>query len=925
MRLFKTLLHCCLHDLKKNVKQFIAIIFIIGIAVTLFSGLVANSIQLETRVNEVYSPENGNLADIWLTIAPELGDDGKNDLTKIESIIGKKSEYETRTLMPSTIGGISSSTLIYLDRPTINKEYDTSYDYTKNLSKDFFFIDEELVSRYSIYNTDINIQVGDSIEVGFDSETIKTLKDNLLDDPDQLVTTIDEFVDDSSLNVLQKEIVKQYVSKNIDSIIDTVDSLFDTIFNENTVSLSIEISGIMKHPENIQSATFSQSNAILSARTLLNSIIDKVSTNIDYENVYNFVNDSTIDDTIKQEILETLVENKTYFKALVYTYSEKVKDNIMGEESEEYVDSFKGLYNQIVIKLEEGKDLNAIMDQLQAYYNNKNNTSTSLTAIMDASNYPSNAIIQNDIVQSRNLAYCFPLIFCVVAVLVVLTTISQMMLKQRIQIGTLKAIGVDRKHILLYYLCYMNAISLLGVIVGLIIGPLLLPAVMNIKYEILYSLPAMGYSFPFLAGFLIFIVVIAFVSLVTYLIIRKELSYMPNESMRPLVPKMKFKNISKEVKNTSLMMALRNIKVHLSRSIMVIIGVMGCTGLLICGMGIEDTINYGKDKDLDSYLDCDYVITYSSGAKRGSMVDTLLKYDEIELVEEYSQLRGTISFNNNNTDSYIFYFSKDSKVFKYDNDLPEGHWDINKVGLSESIATSLGAKVGDTVSFIYNGNKYEKEIAMIFYTFANNSLFIYHETIEESGDPELTSSSNFAWIRLKTDSNGNKVVNPDDFALTLRKTSGVSTVATEQDNIERIESYMSSIKTMTNTVKLFALLLAVVVLINLAILNFQERARDIATLKVLGFSKFEIARSLIYEVMILTFFGALLGMGLGFPLEYLVLATNITPLISYAYVIYWYTYLIAFAISIVTSLLVNIIISYRIDKINMAESLKSVE
>ena len=154
---------------------------------------------------------------------------------------------------------------------------------------------------------------------------------------------------------------------------------------------------------------------------------------------------------------------------------------------------------------------------------------------------------------------------------------------------------------------------------------------------------------------------------------------------------------------------------------------------------------------------------------------------------------------------------------------------------------------------------------------------------------------------------------------------GISSIYSYKDNLNRVESYMSSIRYMTNTVKVFALLLAVVVLINLSILNYQERLRDLATLKVLGFSQKEIALSLIIESMILTFIGCLLGMAIGLPLEIMVLGANKTRLVAWSYTIYWYTFLLSFVISIIVSLVVNILISLRIKKIQMSESLKSIE
>ena len=208
----------------------------------------------------------------------------------------------------------------------------------------------------------------------------------------------------------------------------------------------------------------------------------------------------------------------------------------------------------------------------------------------------------------------------------------------------------------------------------------------------------------------------------------------------------------------------------------------------------------------------------------------------------------------------------------------------------------------------------------IFYTFANNSLFVYQETL-----PELSKTSLNAWVNLKTDSKGNAIRDKEEIRKDLLALDGVSSLVSREDNAKRISSYMTSIRSMTNTIKFFAILLAVVVLINLAILNFEERSRDIATLRVLGFSRFEISRSLVYEVMILTIIGALLGLLLGYPLEYLVLSTNITPLISWIYIIYWYSFVIGFLLSVVTAFVVNIIISNRVNKVLMAESLKSVE
>jgi len=141
----------------------------------------------------------------------------------------------------------------------------------------------------------------------------------------------------------------------------------------------------------------------------------------------------------------------------------------------------------------------------------------------------------------------------------------------------------------------------------------------------------------------------------------------------------------------------------------------------------------------------------------------------------------------------------------------------------------------------------------------------------------------------------------------------------------RADEVLSSIRVMTMTIRIFAILLAVVVLYNLALLNFKERTKDIATLKVLGFSRFEIASSFIIEIIALTFFGSLIGLTLGYPLLYAVLSINETPLICYIYHIASNSYLYTVLLTCGTSFAINLFFAFLTNKVRMVESLKSVE
>ena len=139
------------------------------------------------------------------------------------------------------------------------------------------------------------------------------------------------------------------------------------------------------------------------------------------------------------------------------------------------------------------------------------------------------------------------------------------------------------------------------------------------------------------------------------------------------------------------------------------------------------------------------------------------------------------------------------------------------------------------------------------------------------------------------------------------------------------ESLMSGISVMTNAVKIFAILLGIVVIYNLSLMNFKERSRDIATLKVLGFNQMEIVRSLLIESLSLTFSGVVIGLILGYPFMLLVLENNIVSLVSYLYHIYFKTYIFAFLLTFGVAIAINMLLSLRIRGVKMVESLKSVE
>ena len=895
MRTFKTLCTKCFRDIVRNLKQFIAIIFILAVAVTLFIGLEANSKEFDRRVDEVYT--KGNVSDIWVTVTPSFlagGEDNPEaDYEKLVEIAGgDERSIEKRLYLPTTVDNFSSIAIISSTFPHINKPYDVEKLDNVNASN-FFFVDKDLANRYMLM-TNHELNLGDKLEITIDGSYFTSIGNGLKENVPYLIESIKKSItDNEELTDTQKDGLISLINANKEAISNIIIGFIDSIFTGETYNMKFPVNGFMKHPENIQTATFNNSCFLLSNKLIMNDLIDKVTEGIK--------TDSDI------EIIQDI-------KNFILLYIDEFKKQINNDTNPDIKKILDGLVNQYTIKLPKNIKSDDAIKQINDYYE----PIGTLMAVMDLNNMPSNSVVQNDIYQSRQLTYCFPLIFFAVAILVVLTTISQLILKERTQIGTLKSLGLSKTKILLYYMVQMSIVALLGVGLGLILGPLLIPGVMNIKYKILYSLPPMHYLFPWLSSTIVLVGTIVTISILTFALIKNELRLSPAMSMRPKAPMINLKEKTKSIKNISLMMAFRNIKVHFTKSLMVVLGVMGCTGLLICGFGIEDVIDYGIKTDTSNILGANLQVNYNVGALKDGVRQKLLELrtpdDErlCERVEELSILQTNVHFNEKSVNTFIYYLPADTEHFNYTS------WDPydDGIGINESRAKDLGLKEGDYVDFSFNGNTYRKKIVKIFYTFSVSGLFIYQETM-----PELTDVRTNAWI----------TVNPNvthDEAKQIISDSGikeVNSVLTHDETIHRVDGYVVSVRSMTNTVKIFAIILAVIVLINLSILNFTERLRDIATLKVLGYSKWEIARSLIYETMILTFVGALLGMALGLPLEIIVLMTNETPLVAWKYIVYPMSYVIAMLLSIITAGLVNVIMSTRINKISMSESLKSVE
>lgn len=835
-RLLPLLLKMQLRNIKRNIAQFLAIIVIGAIAVTLFSGLQANADVFQKQIDNAFV--NGRIPDLYVTTQKY----DEKDAQEIEDNLPDGYQLDKRLYIPCKIGTHSVYAVIVDSMPSLAKPYEIVKESTSKTDSYFSYLDSawektETASSYQRYELD-----------GEFTLSIDTSSFDLGDSASQL--------DNPNL----------YKPGG------------NNILENGNLSLSMKVTGFMNHPENVTKSSYNPAVVILS---------------------YSMFQES---------INHLLSDNFTDFgKSLVTIYLERYFGRgFLSNRVQNY-------FNQYLIKAD-GKEFDKVcIEKIRDYFNGKE--TNNLLLITTKEEMPYYMTVNSDYSQARAFTYVFPMVFFFVAILVILTTLSQMIIKDRIQIGTLKALGLKRGEILFNYLALTSILVLVGAIIGLIIGPLLVPNILGQKYQILYSLPSHTYQFPLVFSLLTTLVFLLIASFVTYIVANKELKLKPVDSMRPLVPKIKKlkprKKTHKNIFALSCKMAFRNLRFDKFRSIMVIIGILGCTALLVCGFGIEDTINYGISSDHSIFLRSDIVVTMNESISAEKIESFLLSIDGVDKVEPYRNTEMTYYKEGGGQVTKTLYIlsKKDTSVGL---DIPN-----DGIAISEKIATTINCKQGDEI-IIGSGQKQRKvKVSLIF------KAFYYNCGILSNDNPILEDSDksyNCAWVTVKDQSKETEIA--DVIKNNVKNVS--SSVSTDTFNAQ-IKNTMSGVLKMTNAIKIFAILLAVVTLYNLALLTYRQRFRDMSTLKVLGFRKREIALSILVESMTLTAVGVILGCLLGFPFMLLVLNTNIVEIVQYLFHINAITYVYAVLLTFAVAFVINLYFGYHTKKIKMVESLKAVE
>lgn len=537
----------------------------------------------------------------------------------------------------------------------------------------------------------------------------------------------------------------------------------------------------------------------------------------------------------------------------------------------------------------------------------------------------------DDAARIDNISTIFPVFFLAVAALVCLTTMARMVEEQRTEIGTLKALGYTDREIQKKYLIYSLSATVLGSGLGLAVGFKLFPTVIYDAYCIMYDLPPVEAPFHWGVAAICVVVALGCVTLVTCNVCRGVLSEMPANIMRPKAPPAGQRVLLEKVPfiwrrlSFSHKVTVRNLFRYKKRVLMTIVGIAGCAALVLTGYGLKDAINDIVQNQFQKVFRYDLLAGYSAEdeAEEQALFDQLESDPDIK--EWMPQYRAAItavderhSYEVNLTVSQDYtrltdFISLQERVSRRVL-TPEKEGAI----ITEKLATMLGLRAGDTLTLRDGDNRtYELAIAGVSENYASHFVYISAEYYEEvfGKAPEYNS----VIIRL---------ADRDDWAAASEKLLAGGTVQMISSDAELVDQYKNVTDNLGYVVAVLIVsagLLAFVVQYNLSNINITERTREIATLKVLGFYDGEVSAYIYRESVILTILGTGLGLLLGTALTRFVVATAEVDSIMFGRNIYWPSFLMAALITFLFSFLVNWVMHYRLKKINMVESMKSVD
>lgn len=533
----------------------------------------------------------------------------------------------------------------------------------------------------------------------------------------------------------------------------------------------------------------------------------------------------------------------------------------------------------------------------------------------------------------ENIAKIFPVFFFLVAALICLTTMTRMVDEQRGVIGTLKALGYSKKMIALRYLCYAFISSVVGCVIGVLIGFAVFPTLIVHLWNMMYTVPDATFTFYWDLALIASVSCTGVILLTTWFAVNKELKETPALLMRPKAPgngkRIFLEKIDFIWKRLSFTrkVTFRNLFRYKKRFFMTIIGISGCTALLVAGYGINDSIRGIVSNQYDELQKYDISIKLSDDlnvVEREDVIEKINSFDHIDKTILVGQESGSANIKNKDQSVSLIVVEdvlayEDFHTLRTRNGHHKVELPTSGVLISEKMANDLGVKKGNTIRVNSNDSNVEFTVEGIFENYVGHLIIMGSDTYKST----FGLSPKLSQIYARTDDNSSEIESA--LGKQLNQLDGVESIVFHTGSAEQFNDMISSLSIIIVVLVVSAGLLAFVVLYNLTNVNISERIREIATLKVLGFYDKEVSSYVFRENLILSMIGALFGLLLGTVLHRLIMSLAELDNVMFGRIISWKSYLISFVITMLFAWIVARFMHFKLKKIPMVESLKSVE
>lgn len=546
---------------------------------------------------------------------------------------------------------------------------------------------------------------------------------------------------------------------------------------------------------------------------------------------------------------------------------------------------------------------------------------------------------KNDAQSIGAIGTVFPIIFFLVAALVSLTTMTRMVEEQRTQIGTLKALGYSKLSIVGKYLLYAALASVIGSVIGVFAGEYTIPSLIVWAYKLAYyNLGNAVIALNAEHGVTAAVAATFCTTVAAFASCYKVLKSVPAQLMRPEAPRAGKRTLIERISfiwdrlNFGQKSALRNLFRYKKRFLMTLFGVGGCMALLLVGLGIRDSVSAMASNQYGEVFNYSGIVSVDTTITRAQRRTLLSNISDISDITEYTQATRTMVYGTGESAKNLENEKNAYLIVPRDVDGFPSYVKLQERGglftmltdegviVTEKYADLLGVSVGDSIFIrLSEADAYSKEVKVIGIT--ENYIFNYIYMTPNLYQSIYGSAAEVNILMLKIADNANI----EDISTRLLSINGVNSVTMNEDEQGELNTVINNLYFIVIVMIIAAAILAIIVLYNLNNINISERRRELATLKLLGFYNGELAQYVYRENIILTLLGTLLGVGLGIVLHRFVMVTVETDIYMFGRELEWASVVIAAVLTIVFAMIVNSIMYFKLKKIDMIESLKSVE